>query len=214
MTTKFYTEQTLGTIYADRLRDALDEGFVPCMSERTTLGRYGAQIVLAKDSERITFAIDTRSLDDEYDERDRLRHGDIVFVKYVRFHFDREHSVSWNYNRAEESAEVIAKLFMIRLGVDREPLFVEDEDYARSLVDKHYSRSPLVRRNTAAVGKYTRESNDFELTDDLLDTVRRIQGFKTVDSRYIRVYGGNGRYTVENIKSGNRVIKSVNRYRR
>lgn len=87
----------------------------------------------------------------------------------------------------------------------RDGWYLEDMCEALECIEVHYGRV----RNSGGSGKYV----DLALTDRMLGFVRRIKGFKTIDSRYIKVRKkfdkscGRRRvcYEVLNTDSGNRV---------
>ncbi len=185
-------------LFTSHVTDAINEGFVPCMTELT--GSYsdvmGTQMVFAKGDERIIMWMEEKDNFGLYNEdapsnvtlrvaRISLGYGETLENSYC---WPRD----WKRHVVHEQA-----VYRVSDRSWKGDWYSASEEEAREAMRKRRERFYL----RGSDGLY----RDYEMTDRLFAIVRRLKGFKTVKRQSVRVWKYNGVWHVENTKSGNEV---------
>lgn len=188
--------------FNDVLTSALAEGFYPCMTELA--GSYsdveGTQWVLAKGRERIVLWMEGR---ESYGHRDEVAS---VTLYASRFTIKAGESTEWDYRWSTQWKEhIVWSETVYRVSEGRHS---DDSWYTEDKAEAEQARTIRTERWSASVRSISRV-REYEVTDRLMRTVRKVRGFKSVPRKNVRVWKYNGIWHIENTASGNKVTLSA-----
>ena len=184
-------KQDLNRKFDEHVINAMQEGFTLCLNDLTGSysGVMGTQACFAKGSERIIMW-----MEEEHDYNE----GIVTVHCYVaRIELAEGQDLRFNYTWPSDWKEhlVSDECVYTRSSWWNDPWYFDTRDEAITASNLHVERA--MARSVASI-------REVELTDKLLSIVRRIKGFKTVDSRYIRVLRSNAHkaWEIQNTRSG------------
>lgn len=187
------------------INDAISEGYTPVVMTDNSFGSRGCQ-VWQRGNDYITLWADEQyGMDVE-----GVNSVNVLTLSVARFTVPMGTSLrscGLDWCDKWEKHIVASKTMYDVDATHRDRWWVEDIETVRRARDTRYER--LMARRTSCVWR------ELPLTDELLAIVRRVKGFKTVDSRHITVTKKlyESTWWITNTKSGNYVCKSCDRYR-
>lgn len=185
------------------INDAISEGYTPAVMTDRSFGSRGCQ-VWQRGRDYITlWADESHRMDVE-----GVDSVNVLTLSVARFTVPMGTSLrscGLDWCDKWEKHTVASKTLYDVDALYRDRWWVEDIETVRKARETRYER--LMARRTSAVWR------ELPLTDELLAIVRKVKGFKTVDSRYIAVEKcpDANAWRITNRKSGNSTVVRTRR---